>query len=31
MGPVGAGKTQAIRSISDIDALDTDEQTTDEA
>jgi len=30
MGPVGAGKTQAIRSISDIDVVDTDEQATDE-
>lgn len=30
MGPVGAGKTQAIRSISDIEVLNTDEQATDE-
>jgi hypothetical protein len=30
MGPVGAGKTQAIRSISDIDVVNTDEQATDE-
>lgn len=30
MGPVGAGKTQAIRSISDIDTVDTDVDATDE-
>lgn len=30
MGPVGSGKTQAIRSISDIDVLDTDVLATDE-
>lgn len=30
MGPVGAGKTQAIRSISDIEVLNTDEAATDE-
>jgi len=30
MGPVGAGKTQAIRSISDIEVLNTDEQATDD-
>jgi len=30
MGPVGSGKTQAIRSISDIDVLDTDVRATDE-
>jgi len=28
MGPVGAGKTQAIRTISDLHALDTDRRTT---
>jgi signal recognition particle receptor subunit beta len=30
MGPVGAGKTEAIRSISEIDVLDTDVGATDE-
>lgn len=30
MGPVGAGKTQAIRSISDIEVVNTDELATDE-
>lgn len=30
LGPVGAGKTQAIRSISDIDVVDTDVRATDE-
>lgn len=30
MGPVGAGKTQAIHSISDIEVLDTDVAATDE-
>lgn len=30
MGPVGAGKTEAIRSLSDIEVLDTDVQATDE-
>ena len=30
MGPVGAGKTEAIRSLSDIDVLDTDVMATDE-
>lgn len=30
MGPVGAGKTQAIRTISDIEVLNTDEQATDD-
>jgi len=30
MGPVGAGKTQAIRSISDIEVVNTDEKATDE-
>lgn len=30
MGPVGSGKTQAIRSISDIDTVDTDVDATDE-
>lgn len=30
MGPVGAGKTEAIRSLSDIEVLDTDVGATDE-
>lgn len=30
MGPVGAGKTEAIRSLSDIDVVDTDVAATDE-
>ena len=30
MGPVGAGKTQAIRTVSDIDVVDTDVRATDE-
>lgn len=30
MGPVGAGKTQAIQSISDIEVLNTDVEATDE-
>jgi len=30
MGPVGAGKTKAIRSISDIEVVNTDEEATDE-
>jgi hypothetical protein len=30
MGPVGGGKTQAIRSISDIEVVNTDELATDE-
>ena len=30
-GPVGAGKTTAIRSISDIDIVTTDEQASDMA
>jgi signal recognition particle receptor subunit beta len=30
MGPVGAGKTEAIRSLSDIEVLDTDVNATDE-
>lgn len=30
MGPVGSGKTQAIRSISDIEVVDTDVDATDE-
>lgn len=30
MGPVGAGKTMAIQTLSDIDVLDTDERATDE-
>lgn len=31
MGPVGVGKSRAIRSISDIDVVDTDVEATDEA
>lgn len=30
MGPVGSGKTQAIRTISDIDVVDTDARASDE-
>ena len=30
MGPVGAGKTRTIRTISNIEVLNTDEQATDE-
>lgn len=30
MGPVGAGKTEAIRALSDIDVLDTDVNATDD-
>lgn len=30
MGPVGAGKTRAIRTISDIEVVNTDEEATDE-
>ncbi|OOG81696.1 hypothetical protein B0E41_17090 [Hydrogenophaga sp. A37] len=30
MGPVGAGKSMAVQTLSDIDVLDTDERATDE-
>ena len=30
LGPVGSGKTQAIRSVSDIDVVDTEALATDE-